>query len=402
MTAPAPVVGLSPARAAWLVAQRELSTRLRQRSFLITTALLVVAVVAGIFVAHAASGGSSGTTIAATDQGTASAVEQATSAAGVDATVTTVADRAAGEAQVRDGDLDVLVVPADGGTLTVVVDSTLDPTLQAVLDGVARQQVLAAQVGDLGGDPAAVEAAVGQAHATVDALDPPQERDLTQVFAGYLVGIVMFMALMLCAQLVAQGVVEEKTSRVVELLLATVRPSQLMAGKVLGIGLVGLLQVALTVGAAAVAASATGLLDTSGLRVGSTVVWALVWFLVGFTTYALILAALAALVSRQEEVGAVTTPATMVMVLPYVFGISVLPWDPTNEIARILSLIPFFSPFLMPMREALGVTQPWELALALVAALVMLPVLVWLAGRIYSNAVLRTGARVRLRDALRA
>ncbi|WP_425956174.1 ABC transporter permease [Xylanimonas sp. McL0601] len=410
MTAPAglapsaarTVGALSSVRAAWLIAEREIRIRLRQRSFLITTVVLIVAVVAGILVAHAAAGSGSATAIGTTDPATTTAVEQAARAGGVDADVTTVADRAAGEAEVRDGTLDALLVPGEGGPLSVVVDSTLDPTLQPFFDGLAKQQALASQVTALGGDPATVAVAVGQAHAEVTPLNPQPERDVTQVVAGYLVGILMFMALMISSQLVAQGVVEEKTSRVVELLLATVRPSQLMAGKVLGIGIIGLLQVALTVGAAAVAASLTGLLDTSQLHVGSTMLWALVWFLAGFVTYSLVLASLAALVSRQEEVGSVTTPVTMIMVLPYIYGISVLPWDPTNSLGTALSFVPFFSPFLMPMRIALGVAETWEVLVALALALIVLPLLVWLAGRIYANAVLRTGARVRLRDALRA
>ena len=112
------------------------------------------------------------------------------------------------------------------------------------------------------------------------------------------------MALMTAGQLVAQGVVEEKSSRVVELLLATLRPWQLMAGKVLGIGLMGLLQMVLVVGAGV----GTGVgprtwWTPASVDLGSTAVWALVWFVIGFATYALVLAALASLVSRQEDVG---------------------------------------------------------------------------------------------------
>ncbi|ACZ31726.1 ABC-type Na+ efflux pump permease component- like protein [Xylanimonas cellulosilytica DSM 15894] len=390
---------LNPFRAIWLIAQREITTRVRQRSFLITTALLVAAVVAGILLVNATSG-SSGFTLGATDGGEV-ALEQAVDAAGLDVTVQAVSGGDT-ESLLRDGGFDAIVSPGEDGVLTVQVEQTLPPELAPVLHGLAQQQALAAQVADLGGDPAEVAAAIGAAHAEVVPLDPPEERDVTQVIAGYLVGILMFMALMISSQMVAQGVVEEKTSRVVELLLATVRPAQLMAGKVLGIGLIGLLQVGLTVGAAAGTASATGLLDASGLRVGSTLVWALVWFLVGFGTYALVLAALAALVSRQEEVASVTTPATMFMILPYLLGVSVLPWDPTNQLASTLSFVPGFAPFLMPMREALGVAPLWQSLVALLLSLAVIPVLVWIAGKIYGNAVLRTGARIKLKDALRA
>ncbi|QAY69043.1 ABC transporter permease [Xylanimonas protaetiae] len=402
MTTLAPARPTTTFRAIWLIAERELMTRLRQRSFIITTALLVVAVVAGILVANALSGSaSSDVRLGATDGATVSVLQQATEAAGITADVSTVSD-ADIETALRDDGFDAVVEAGGDGALTVHVVASLDSQLQPVLTGIAQQQALAAQVTALGGDPAQVATALAGAHADVVALDPPEERDLTQVFAGYFVGILMYMALIIGGQLVAQGVVEEKTSRVVELLLSTVKPSQLMAGKVLGIGLLGLGQVALTVAAAAVAATATGLLDTSTLRLGPTVAWALVWFLVGFATFALVLAALAALVSRQEEVGSVITPAIMFMVLPYVLGVSVLPWDPHNQLATTLSFVPGFAPFLMPMRQALGVAPQWELLVALALSLAVIPVLVWLAGKIYSNAVLRTGARIKLRDALRA
>ncbi len=393
------VTSVSPLRAVWIIAQRELLVRLRQRSFIITTVLLVVGVVAGVLVANATTGRTTTYTLGATDAATAAVVEQSAAASGIEAHVTTVAPGDV-DRLLRDDDYDAVVEPAPHG-LTVHVLTTLDPTLQPLLHGIAQQQVLTTQVDALGGDPAQVSAALAQAGATVEALDPPTERDATQIIAGVVVGIVIYVALMIASQLVAQGVVEEKTSRVVELLLSTVRPGQLMAGKVVGIGLVGLAQVVVTVGAAAIAASRTGLLDTSGIRVGPTLGWALAWFLVGYTTYAIVLAGLASLVSRQEEVGSVITPALMFMILPYVFGVSVLPADPTNQLATTLSLIPGFSPFLMPIREGMGTTAAWEPWLALGLSLAVLPVLVWLAGTVYGNAVLRTGARIKLKDALR-
>ncbi|MCL2594107.1 MAG: ABC transporter permease, partial [Promicromonosporaceae bacterium] len=316
--------------------------------------------------------------------------------------VTTVADRAAGEALIEEGKLDALVLPADSGGLTIIVDEHLDPTLQMLFNGIAGQQALAAQIINLGGDPGTVTSAVAEAHAEVTALNPPPERDVTQIVAGVLVGILMFMAIMICGQMVAVGVVEEKTSRVVELLLSTVKPTQLLAGKTLGIGVVGLVQVALTVAAAAAAASVTGMLDDTGLRLGSTVVWALIWFMVGFATFALILAALAALVSRQEEVGSVIMPVTMFMILPYILGVNVLPVDPTNALATNLSYVPGIAPFLMPLRDALDVVELWEQLLALGISLAAIPVLIWIGARIYSNAVLRTGARIKLKEAFTA
>jgi ABC-2 type transport system permease protein len=113
-------------------------------------------------------------------------------------------------------------------------------------------------------------------------------------------------------------------------------------------------------------------------------------------------ASLAALVSRQEDVGGVTTPALMLIILPYVLGISILPADPDNALLALLSLVPLFSPTIMPMRIAMGVAPAWQIALATALTVGLAIVLVWLAGRIYGNAVLRMGSRIRLRDAFRS
>ncbi len=122
----------------------------------------------------------------------------------------------------------------------------------------------------------------------------------------------------------------------------------------------------------------------------------------GFTTYALALGALAALVSRQEDVASVTAPVMALMMIPYIIGISIAPWDPTNPLVVALSFVPFCAPLIMPIRIALGEVAPWEVALSLGISLAVIPLLIWLAGRVYSNAVLRGGGRIKLRDALTA
>jgi len=108
------------------------------------------------------------------------------------------------------------------------------------------------------------------------------------------------------------------------------------------------------------------------------------------------------LVSRQEDVGAVIGPILMLIIVPYVVGVRVLPIDPENGLARVLSLIPFFSPMLMPMRTALGVAPWWEVALTVALTGALTGGLVGLSARVYRNSVMRTGARVPVRDALRA
>jgi len=212
----------------------------------------------------------------------------------------------------------------------------------------------------------------------------------------------IYLALLFTGQAVATGVVEEKSSRVVELLLSTLRPWQLMAGKVLGIGTLGLIQMVLFGVVGVGAGLALNVLTISVSAAASTVIWLVVWYLLGFFFYALAFAAVAALVSRQEDVGGVITPVLMFVIAGYVIGISTLPGDPSNQLCEVLSIIPMFAPTLMPMRLAMGGVPTWEAALAVVLVVAMIPVLTWLSGRIYRNAVLRTGARVKLSEAWRA
>jgi len=259
------------------------------------------------------------------------------------------------------------------------------------------------QVATLGGNPAQFQAAIAAAKFVEDPpLEQPYDYDGQQLILGIIAGILIYMSLMLNGQSVAQGVVEEKTSRVVELLLSTIKPWQLMAGKVLGIGVVGLIQMLVIGVGGVVTGLATGVLTISVSAAVGTVVWLVVWYLLGFFMYSIVFAALGALVSRQEDVGGATMPALMFVIAGYVIGISVLPSDPGNTFVEVLSVIPVFSPTLMPMRLAMGGVPVWEAVVSVGLVVLLIPGLIWFAARIYRNAVMRTGAKVKLRDALRA
>lgn len=389
----------------WLIAMREVSTRMRSKAYRITTIALVLIVVAMALIFKFAQGGGSDTagTIGYTADNAAVAQKlvDAGETVGVTYALTTEADEAAGESAVRSGDLDAFLT-GTGANLRVIVEKDTPSELQATIDILARQIALDAQITELGGDPATVHATVSQASIPIDPLEAPSPFEAQQLVLGMVAGILIYLALLFTGQAVAQGVVEEKSSRVVEILLSTVRPWQLMAGKVVGIGIIGLLQMVVVGAAGVIAGLATGSLTIAISTAVGTVVWLAVWFLLGFVMYALVFAALAALVSRQEDVGAVVTPATMVVVVGYVIGISILPADPENTFAGIMSLIPFFAPTLMPFRIAMGVVPVWEMVLSVALTVAVIPFLVWLSARIYRNAVMRTGARVQLRDALRA
>jgi ABC-2 type transport system permease protein len=392
---------MTPFAAVGLVAGREIRTRLRSRAFRIFTAVMIIVVV-GFLLTIKLLGNIGGQTVAFTPA-TAALSEPFAAVAktvGVNATVSTV-DQAQGERMVRDGKLDALVTggPTD---IQVVVRKDLPEGLRNTFAVLVRQIALNQQLVKAGADPSAVASAVANASYGVVPLEPTQPYQAQRLILGVIVGILVYVALLVYGQAVAQGVVEEKSSRVVELLLTTIRPWQLMLGKVAGIGLVGLVQLAVVAVAGVITGRLTHAVSFPTSIAASAAGWMVAWFLLGYLAYALMFAGLGALVSRQEDVAGVTTPAMMVIILPYVLGISILPSDPENHFLAIMSIIPVFAPTLMPMRIAMGVASVGEIALSIGLTVALIVGLVWLAGRIYGNAVLRMGSRVQFRDALRS
>jgi ABC-2 type transport system permease protein len=384
-----------------LIARREIATRLRSKAFRIATLLSVAILVAIAIISKLTGNGTDYVEVGITPGSAPLAAVVTTTARSIQVDVRTHdVDEATGRRQVRDGKLDALLT-GSGTPVQVVVKSKIDDGLQSVLQLVAQRAALDQQVTSLGGDPAKVAAAISTASVQVHPLEPPKKSNAQQLVIGILTSVLIYMALLLNGQAVAQGVVEEKTSRVVEILLATVRPWQLMIGKVIGLGTVGLIQVAIIAASGVVAGAATGALHLHVSAAAGTIIWLIVWFLLGYTAYAFAFAAVASLVSRQEEVASAVTPVLMLLIVGYVIGISILPSQPDSGLVAALSLIPVFAPTLMPVRLALGVVPAWQAAVSVAGMIVIIPLLLWLSARIYRNAVLRSGARVKLRDAWR-
>jgi ABC-2 type transport system permease protein len=257
---------------------------------------------------------------------------------------------------------------------------------------------LLASVEDL--DANEVLATVTDATVQVRSLDPPDPQHDERLALALVVVALLYLALLLYGSLVAQGVVEEKSSRVVELLLATIRPWQLLSGKVVGLGLVGLIQLASVGVVGLLLAILTGALTISGAAAG-TLAWGLVWYLLGYLLYATVFAAVGSLVSRQEDVQSVLMPVTVVLVVSFVLGFAVLSRNPGGTTATVLSLLPPLSPILMPGRIALGTAPLWQVGLAIVLTGAAVVLLARLGGAVYRNSVLHMGPRLRLRDTLR-
>jgi len=212
--------------------------------------------------------------------------------------------------------------------------------------------------------------------------------------------VVLYGLLLLFAQFVAQGVVEEKSSRVVELLLATMRPWQLLAGKILGLGLLGLGQMVVIGVVGVTAALALDVVEVPGEVIG-TVVTVVAWFVLGYAFYASVFAVAASLVSRQEDLGSVLTPASMLLIVGFVVSVQAA-GDPGGTLATVTSFVPGMSPLVMPVRQAAGEAALWEVALAVVLMLLAIALAVRLGGRVYAGALLRTSGKTKIREALRA
>jgi len=210
---------------------------------------------------------------------------------------------------------------------------------------------------------------------------------------------VLWIALGQYGNMVAQGVVEEKATRMMEILLATIRPTRLLAGKVIGIGLVGLLQLTIVAAAALVAVHVTNVAAIPALGL-AVILDDLFWFLLGFLFYATAYASFAALVSRQEEVQSAVAPISILQIVGYLLVYATLP-DPSGPLVTVCSLLPPFAPILMAVRMASSDVPFWQVGLAAALTVASIVGLTWLAGRIYANAAMRLGTRVRFMDAFR-
>ena len=236
---------------------------------------------------------------------------------------------------------------------------------------------------------------------TVRELEPADpNRDTAFIFAN--VGVILlFIAIFTFGTWVLTGVVEEKQSRVVEVVLSTVPARDLLVGKVVGIGLLGLVQLVIIV----VIGLSVGTLFgrfTLPPTTGPAVAMLLLWFLIGYALYATALGVLGALASRMEEASNASSPVSIVASLSYVFALLVAIDDPDGTAATIATFIPPISPMVVPLRAALGAIQPWEIGAAVVVNLVAIWLLLEFGGRVYSGAVLQTAGRIKLRDAWRA
>jgi ABC-2 type transport system permease protein len=217
---------------------------------------------------------------------------------------------------------------------------------------------------------------------------------------GMVAAVLVFVAVSIYGNTVLTGVAQEKSTRVAEVLLARIRPRELLAGKVLGIGALGLGQFALIAAAAGIAARAAGAADAPQIPT-DLLIWLVVWFVLGYAFYSVVYAGFGALASRVEDASGAAAPVSVLMFACYLAALAALD-SPESTMTTLLSFLPPTAPFVMPLRITLVAVPTWQIVASALLTAGTVWLLVVLAGRIYTGALLRTGTRVPLRVAWQA
>ena len=382
--------------AIWVIAHRELRSRARSKAFRVSSAVLLLGLVLGIVIPAFAMRNASHYTVAVVAQpdGLTQVITAQGAAAGLTVSTAAAADRAAAAALVEAGKADVAVV----GGQEVIWKNSENARLATVLDTALAQVAIGQRAQALGLTPGQLRDLLASPRPTVTRLHAKPDRTPQMIIA--LIGMVLlFVALNFYGSYVLTGVVEEKSSRVVEVLLARVRPADLLAGKVVGIGMLGIGQFAALATVAAVTLEITPPLH---LPAGTIPIIASVvlWFILGYSFYSVLYGAFGALASRTEDAQAAAAPLTAFMLLVY-FGAFTIMANPGAWWVTAGSLFPPTAPIFMPMRAALTTVPAWQMVTAILLMAAAIVILIRIGGRLYRGAVLHTAGRVRLRQAWR-
>jgi ABC-2 type transport system permease protein len=343
-----------------LVAWREITERTQGRAFLISTIVIVAMIVAGVVVpglndqttrVHAGITG-------ATPASLTSALRDAARAQHAQLRVRRYPTVAAGEKAVRDGETDVLIVAAQ----RLVWKSEPDAEVAAAVTSAVQRVRFTDRAAALGLTAAQTGTLLAPAPLPARSLEPVDPDDEARQAIAFVCFIVLLLMILVYGSAVSEGVAQEKGTRVMELLVCRVRPRDLLAGKVLGIGVVGLGQMLLGLVAGGVAIVAFDTVDVPN-AVPAALASAVLWFALGYAFWSVAFAAVGALVSRVEDLQAAVAPLTWTMTLSALVA-PVASEAPDAWYVRVASLLPITAPFVMPVRIAVSSVAPWEVVVA--------------------------------------
>lgn len=392
-----------------LVTMREIVERGRTKSFIISVLVSLALLSAGIILPTLFGGGDVEHTVGSLGEGNESILRVTESTAreqlDEDETLTFEVvefdDEASARAALAEGDVELVLIDGEsilregsvgfgGSDLQDAVQQAAAVTqLEAELEGSGTTVEDVASV--FGSEPLPVSTVEG-------AIDSDLENARSLIAYGGM--FLLYLAILMFGNWTLMGIAEEKASRVVEVLLSTVKPWQLLAGKILGIGLLGLAQFVVTVVWVLVLIRVTDALPLPAIPVDSAVALTL-WFILGYGIYSVAFATAGALVSRMEDAQSVSFPVTMIAVIGFFVSFQVLD-SPSGLVAQVTTYIPFVSPFVVPIRVAYQEIALWEQALSVGVTIATIMLMVRFAGRVYAGGLLNFGGRMKLRQAYRS
>ncbi len=384
-----------------LVMSREIRQRLRSKAFAVSTAVLCIGVLGAGVLTRVLSDDGSPTkyqvaVVGELPDGFADAVAQTAKALDIEVRLQPAVQRQVADRRVRDDAVDAAI---DVGAADLVSRNDPADELAAVIDNAWRVTQSRQAAADAGLDDSQIDEILSPSLLGSSVLEADNERDDG---VGNLVGttaaILLFIAINAFGGLVLTGVVEEKSSGVVEVLLAHVRAHQLLAGKVFGIGVIAMAQMSATIAAGLISLRISGRSIPLDVWIGlPTTVF---WFLLGFVLYSTLFALAGSFVSRQEDAQSASAPISMVFTIGYL-AVFALGTNPTSTVTRIVSVLPPFAPLLMPLRMSVGAASIIEIVVAAIGLIAATFGMLRLAGSVYGRTLLHRGSRLRWKQALR-
>jgi ABC-2 type transport system permease protein len=390
---------------AGLVAGREIKARVRARAFRVVTLLLLVVVAAAIVIPVATRGKTGPVRVGVVGTFTPTlraALLASARSNGIAVSFVTESSKGAAESDLRAGNLDLAIIDAD----EIVVARAIGPD-----DSSNQAQIVQSWAAILGLEASFDTAGLTQAQISqitrsrpvpVDSLAPaaPARASSSASRGTSILGIIIvFVMLTQYETWTMIGVMEEKSSRVVEVLLATVRPLQLLGGKVLGIGAVAISQATtlLLFGLGLAAAVGSNILHGKSVTV---LLASLLWLILGYSFYCWVYAAAGSMAERQDQVQSLALPLGVPMIVGYILALTAASSGSASLFVKVLAYVPPTAPFEMPLLVGLGDVSWWGFALSVLLTLVATVGVARVAAIIYRRAVLRTGRKVPLRDVL--
>lgn len=384
-------------RMTWLVARRELRQRGRSRAYAISLAVLLLAVVLGVALPAILSRNAKPERVGyvgAVTPAVSRIISQAGQIAETKVVATSEPDVASAEAALRAGDVGVVLVPGSKVLVKQVSQGgTNSGALPNALAQLAGLDKLFAEV------PAAAGAAAHGIALPVHGLEPPSS-PLGNRLTGLFTVVIVWVLISAYGGQIALSIGEEKGSRIVEVLLSSLRPIQLLVGKVTGIGLLALLQTAAMVVAFVVAGFASGSSLVHGAATGIVLTGG-VFAVLGYAFYCTAFAAAGSLVSRQSDVNSTVMPVQLPLIVAYALSYTVIYANGANVFYHVLGFLPPTAPVAMPVLYAAGDVPLWQVVVSAALCAVATVWMARVAAGIYSRSILRTGTRVRLKEVLR-